>query len=30
MENKVNAKIKELINRIYGEMFSDAQLNALL
>lgn len=30
MESKVNAKIKELINRIYGEMFSDAQLNALL
>lgn len=30
MENKVNAKIKELINRIYGRMFSDAQLNALL
>lgn len=30
MENKVNAKIKELINRIYGGMFSDAQLNALL
>ncbi|EMC7918027.1 sugar phosphorylase [Enterobacter kobei] len=30
MENKVNAKIKKLINHIYGESFSDAQLDVLL
>ncbi len=30
MENKVNAKIKKLINHIYGESFSDAHLNVLL
>jgi hypothetical protein len=30
MENKVNAKIKELINLVYGETFSDAHLNVLL
>ncbi|HAV1781754.1 TPA: sugar phosphorylase [Enterobacter hormaechei subsp. steigerwaltii] len=30
MENNVNAKIKKLINHIYGESFSDAHLNALL
>ncbi|HBL5410188.1 TPA: sugar phosphorylase [Enterobacter hormaechei] len=30
MENNVNAKIKKLINHIYGESFSDAHLNVLL
>ena len=30
MENKVNAKIKKLINHIYGESFSDAHLDVLL
>ncbi|OAE42749.1 sugar phosphorylase [Enterobacter cloacae] len=30
MENKVNGKIKKLINHIYGESFSDAHLNVLL
>ncbi|HIC0164557.1 TPA: sugar phosphorylase [Enterobacter hormaechei] len=30
MENNVNAKIKKLINNIYGESFSDAHLNVLL
>ncbi|WP_203435815.1 sugar phosphorylase [Enterobacter hormaechei] len=30
MENKVNAKIKKLINHIYGESFSEAHLNVLL
>ncbi|MBJ6384817.1 sugar phosphorylase [Enterobacter cloacae] len=30
MENKVNAKIKKIINHIYGESFSDAHLNVLL
>ncbi|WP_431623068.1 sugar phosphorylase [Enterobacter kobei] len=30
MENKVNAKIKKLINHIYGESFSDAHLDMLL
>ena len=30
MENKVNAKIKKLINHIYGESFSDAPLDVLL
>lgn len=30
MENKVNAKIKKLINHIYGESFSDVHLNVLL
>lgn len=30
MENKVNAKIKKLINYIYGESFSDAHLDVLL
>ncbi|VAE56730.1 sucrose phosphorylase [Enterobacter hormaechei] len=30
MENNVNAKIKNLINHIYGESFSDAHLNVLL
>lgn len=30
MENNVNAKIKKLINHIYGESFSDAHLDVLL
>ena len=30
MENKVNVKIKKLINHIYGESFSDAHLDVLL
>ncbi|ELC6413731.1 sugar phosphorylase [Enterobacter hormaechei] len=30
MGNNVNAKIKKLINHIYGESFSDAHLNVLL
>lgn len=30
MENNVNAKIKYLINHIYGESFSDAHLDVLL
>lgn len=30
MENNVNAKIKNLINHIYGESFSDAHLDVLL
>lgn len=30
MENKVNEKIKKLINHIYGESFSDAHLDVLL
>ncbi|HHA2341741.1 TPA: sugar phosphorylase [Enterobacter hormaechei subsp. xiangfangensis] len=30
MENNVNAKIKKLINHIYGESFSEAHLNVLL
>ena len=30
MENKVNAKIKKLINHTYGESFSDAHLDVLL
>lgn len=30
MENNMNAKIKKLINHIYGESFSDAHLNVLL
>lgn len=30
MKNKVNAKIKKLINHIYGESFSDAHLDVLL
>lgn len=30
IENNVNAKIKKLINHIYGESFSDAHLNVLL
>ena len=30
MENKVNAKIKKLINHIYGESFSEAHLDVLL
>ena len=30
MENIVNAKIKKLINHIYGESFSDAHLDVLL
>ncbi|MEP9169813.1 sugar phosphorylase [Enterobacter hormaechei] len=30
MENNVNAKIKKLINHIYGESYSDAHLNVLL
>lgn len=30
MENNVNAKIKYLINHIYGESFSDARLDVLL
>ncbi|MEP8883881.1 sugar phosphorylase [Enterobacter kobei] len=30
MENKVNAKIKKLINHIYGESFSNAHLDVLL
>ncbi|WP_165464283.1 sugar phosphorylase [Enterobacter cloacae] len=30
MENNVNAKIKKIINHIYGESFSEAHLNVLL
>ncbi|HDF7607747.1 sugar phosphorylase [Enterobacter hormaechei] len=30
MKNNVNAKIKKLINHIYGESFSEAHLNVLL
>lgn len=30
MENKVNAKIKNLINLVYGESFSDAHLEVLI
>jgi len=30
MENEMNTKIKELINLVYGETFSDAHLNVLL
>ncbi|HGD3423596.1 TPA: sugar phosphorylase [Enterobacter hormaechei] len=30
MENNVNAKIKKLINHIYGESFSDAHMDVLL
>ncbi|GAB7445170.1 hypothetical protein OUHCRE11_43440 [Enterobacter asburiae] len=30
MENKVNEKIKALINLVYGKTFSEAQLNVLL
>ncbi len=30
MENEMNPKIKELINLVYGETFSDAHLNVLL
>jgi hypothetical protein len=30
MENKVNAKIKELINLVYGKTFSEAHLHVLL
>lgn len=30
MENNVNAKIKKLINHIYGESFSEAHFKVLL